>query len=208
MVKEWTLLEKGERKLKEWKRNAEELNHQLHLGIAETKEEFEDQKKKLSLWLDSLEDTLGNAKEVSKEKFLSIKASMQELRLQIALGKTETIEHLHEQQRNIALGLHDLKQKLSSVYGASKEEANDIIEEVSDQLDSFHTRFDLFRLRMHLAKTDAEEDWNEKKKELAHKLAVVKARLIQAEKETDHKWESFSSEMSSAWRHFKKAFKG
>ncbi|MEP1097335.1 MAG: hypothetical protein ABJG78_19620 [Cyclobacteriaceae bacterium] len=207
MEKELTLVEKGEKKLKEWKHQVEELSLQLQLGIAETKDEFEEQKKKLSTWLDSLGDKLEETKDISKEKLRGIKSSLEELRVQAALGKAETEEHLKEQQKNITLGLHELRRKLSSAYNSTKEGAGSVIEEVSDQLDDFHTRFDLFRLRMHLGMTEAQEEWDEKKKELAHKLAMVKARLIQAEKETEIKWDGFSSEMSAAWRHFKKAFK-
>ena len=201
-----TLLEKGEKKLKEWKHQVEELNKQLHFGITETKEEFEEQKKGLGRWLDSLGDQLEDTKHLSREKHLSIKSSLEELRVQVALGKAETAEHSKKQLRNITLGLHNLKQKLSNTYNSTKDSAYDITEEMSNQLEDFHLRFDLFRLRLHLGKAEAEEEWDEKKKELSHKLAVIKAKLNRAEKETEIKWDGFSSEMGTAWQHFKKAF--
>lgn len=207
MEQEQTLKEKGQQKLKEWKSQAKELNHQLHLGTVETKEEFEKQKKRLTRWLDSLAQKVENSKDVTKEKALSIKSSLEELRVQATLGKAETEEHLKEQQKKIALGLHNLKQNLSEVLHSSKEGTHELVEEVSDQLDDFHTRFDLFRLQFHLGKIEAKKEWDEKKKELSHKLSVVKAKLLGAEKATSNKWEGFSSEMGDAWGHFKKAFK-
>jgi len=201
-----TLLDKGEKKLKEWMHQVEELNKQLQFGITETKEEFEQQKKGLGKWLDSLGDKLEDTKYISKEKFLSVKSSLEELRVQTALGKAETEDHLKEQQKSILLGLHELKQKLSNKYDSTKEGTSALEEELSDQLDDFHTRFDLFRLRLHLGKAEAEEEWDEKKKELSHKLTVIKAKLNMAEKETEIKWDGFSSEMGTAWQHYKKAF--
>ncbi|MEQ9405620.1 MAG: hypothetical protein RIM99_18670 [Cyclobacteriaceae bacterium] len=207
MEKELTLKEKGKKKLAEWKQFAEELNVQLHLGVADTKEEFEVQKKNLLKVLNAFSERLEDARDISKKSVLKVKTSLQDLRVQAALGKAETEEQLKEQQKKLAHGIHDLKHKISSAYESTKEGAEHFFEEVSDQLEDYHTRFDLLRLQVHLGKEEAKEEWEERKHTLTHKLAVIKARLHGAEENAEEKWNDFSTEIKSAWRHFKRAFK-
>ncbi|WP_420577727.1 hypothetical protein [Ekhidna sp.] len=207
MKDELTLKEKGAKKLFEWKQFVHELNEQLHHEVSDAKEEFERQKKKLRTWLDSLENDLDHAIDVSKEKAEGIKASIEELRVQAALGRAEAEDLMHDQQKKLVKGLHDLKHKIHTLYDSSKEDAQSFKEKVEDKVDDFHTRFDLFRLQWHLGMTEARQEWKEKKKELSHRLHEVNTKLDHLEEEASDKWTGFSSEMSEAWDHFKKAFK-
>ncbi len=208
MEKERTLKEKGKKKLKEWKQFAEELQVQLSLGVAESKDEFEKQKKNLKALLDNFSNQLEHASEVSKESLLKIRSSLESLRVQAALSKAETEDQLREQQKRLTHGIHDLKHKISSAYGVAKEETESFLEDVGDRLEDFHTRFDLLRLQAHLGKAEAKEEWSERKKELSHKLHEIKVKLHDTEEDATERWKEFSSEISSSWDHFKKAFRG
>ncbi len=201
-----TLKDKSTKKLKEWKRFAEELNVQLHLGAKEAKDKFEEQKKSLGQWLDSIEGKIDGAVDISKEKASDLRSSIDKLRLQAVLGKAESEDYLKDQQKKIAEGLQDIKQKLTDVYDTTKEETSSMIEEISEQLEDFNTRFDLFRLQVHLGRVEVKEEWEEKKKELSSKLNQWKSKLERAEDTVEDKWKGFSEEMTEAWSHFKKAF--
>ena len=154
-----------------------------------------------------MDDQLEDAWDISKEKVRDIRSSLEELRVQAALGRAEAEDLMHDQQKELVKGLHDLKHKINSIYGSSKEEVQTFKEKVSDKADDFHTRFDLFRLQWHLGMVEAKEEWQEKKKELSHHLHELHSKLDHLEKEAADKWKGFSSEMSEAWDHFKKAFK-
>lgn len=201
-----TLKDKSTKKLEDWKRFAEELNLQIHLGATEAKDKFEEQKTNLAKWLNSIQKKIDGAVDIGKEKAAELRSSIDNLRLQAALGKSESEDYFMEQHRRIASGLLELKQKLSNTFDSTKDEASSVIDEISEQLEDFNMRFDLFRLQAHLGGVEAKEEWEEKKKELVSKLNQWKSKLENAEEAVDDKWKNFSEEISEAWAHFKKAF--
>jgi hypothetical protein len=71
---------------------------------------------------------------------------------------------------------------------------------MDDKLDDFQTRFDLFRLQLHLGEMEAEENWEEKKHDVAEKLSHLKARLKTESKKIEGKWDEFSDEISEKWK--------
>ena len=198
---------KVQEKLNNWKASAEHLNVQLHLGAEEAKDEFEKQKNKLGDWLEIQNKKLDNTKDISREKAVQIKAALEELQVQAALGKAETEDALKEQQKKLSNGIHNLKVLINKNYNRVKENTTEFTEEISETLDDYHTRFDLFRLQTHLAKMDANESWNKKKKELSAKLHDLNVNLERKKEKATEKLDDFSDEMSEAWSHIRKAFR-
>ncbi len=201
------LKDRAKAKLTDWKASVEHLNVQLHLGAAEAREEFEKQKKNIGSWLDIIEDKLKNTKDLGTEKALKLKTSLEELRVQAALGKAESEDVMYEQVKNINKGIHNLKHNLNQTIDASEEEFHELSEKSHDRLDDFHTRFDLFRLRAHLGKKEVEETWEDKKKELATKLHELDNNLDKSKHAASEKWEHFTEEVSESWKVLKNAFK-
>jgi len=194
-------------KLNNWKNSAEHLNVQLHLGAEETKDEFEKQKRNLNDWIDIQSKKLHNVKDISHEKALQIKTAMEELQVQAALGKAETEDALKEQQMKLSNDIHNLKLLINKNFSRVKGNTTELLEEINETLDDYHTRFDLFRLQTHLSKMGANESWNEKKKELSAKLNDLGARIERKKEKASERMDDFSDEMSEAWSHIRKAFK-
>jgi len=139
------------------------LNVLLHLEASEIKDEFENQKKNLSVWLESINDSLHNFKDLSEEKAQKLKSSMKNLRVQAVLGKAETEDALKEQQQKISNGIQQLQMNITEAYDSSKVKIGNFAGEAADKLDDFHTRFDLFKLQLYHGKEEAKEDWEQKK---------------------------------------------
>ena len=192
--------EKIKNKIEDWKALVDHLEAQLAKGSEEAKEEFETQKGNLKTWLNSMSDKLDKVKDTGSGKVQKLKASLEELRVHSALAKAETKEQIKEQQKKIADGIHKLRQEISEVYKESKEHVEDIHENMDDKLDDFQTRFDLFRLQLHLGEMEAGESWEEKKHDVAGKLSHLKARLKVKSKEIEGKWDEFSDEISEKWK--------
>ncbi len=207
MVKQNKINKEAEhKKLNEWKSLAETLNILLHLEADEIKDEFENQKKNLSLWLESVSDSLHNIKDLSGEKAQKLKSSIDMLRVQAALGKAETEDSLEEQQQKISNGIQQLQMYITEAFGSSKEKIGNFAWEAADNLDDFHTRFDLFRLQLHLGKEEAKADWEQKKKEISNELHTIKVKIEKGYEDQADNWDHFSDEMSEAWKHIKHAF--
>jgi len=194
-------------KLNSWKDSAEHLHVQLHLGAEEAKDEFEKQKRNLDDWIKIQSKKLHSVKDISQEKASQIKTALEELQVQAALGKAETEDALKEQQAKLSNSIHDLKLLINKNYSRVKGNTTELIEEINETLDDYHTRFDLFRLQTHLAKMDTTESWNEKKKELSAKLNDLGKKLEREKEKASERLDDFSDEMSEAWSHIRKAFK-
>ncbi len=195
-------------KLNEWKGSAEYLNLQMHLGSAEAKDEFENQKKNLNNWITLTAAKLDDAKGFTDKEVTKIKAALDELRLQIALGKAETEDVIKEQQAKISKAVSKFKQTMADVYKTSEAGVKDFAKESSETIDDLHTRFDLFRLQMHLGKKEAEKLWEEKKKVLSRELDEFKQKADKVADVASDKLEEVSEEISNAWKHLKSVFKG
>ena len=178
----------------------DQLQVQLHQGAEEAKDEFENQKKELTTWLDSVGEKLDKAKDTGSEKAQKLKSSLEELRVQAALAKAETKDEIEEQQKMIAKGIHQLRHEISETVDDSKEKVEKIHVKMDDKLDDYQTRFDLFRLQLHLGKMETEENWDQKKEDIGDKLAQLKTKLKIKGKELDGKWDEFSGEISEGWK--------
>lgn len=185
----------------------EALRLQLHLGQAEAKEAFEEQKEELRNWVDKASDRLDEWRAKGGEKTEEAKRALDELRVQAALGKAETAEALHEEQKKLNHTLHDVKLKLGNVRESVKAKAGSAKDDVGETLDEMRTRFDLFRLHTKLGAMEAGDAWEVKKKEINSDIHELKAKMEKGKEVADDRWESFSNEMAEAWTHFKSAFR-
>lgn len=197
--------EEKNRKLEEWKAKLEHLQVQLHLGIEDAKDEFEKQKKQLEDWLNSTKHKLSDIKDITKDKATNVKSGLEELRLQAALGKAETEQAFQEQREKMSHKIHDLKHKVNEAYYESEGNAKEMLDEAGEKLEDFHTRFDLFRLQAHLGKMEAEDAWKSRKVDISNKMEELKTKLEKGKEVSSEKWDHFSTEMSEAWKHVKKA---
>ena len=75
----------------------EGLNVQLHLGKADAEKAFEEQKANLRDWAVMMSSRIDLAKEMNQEQALKIKAALEDLRVQAALGKATSKDLLKQQ---------------------------------------------------------------------------------------------------------------
>ena len=191
---------KEKKRIKGWKSLVDQLQIQLHQGVEEAKDEFENQKKDLITWLDSVGVKLNKAKYIGSERILKLKASMEKLRVQAALAKAETKDEIEEQQKQIAQGIHQLRYEISETYEDSKEKYEKLNVKLDNKLEDYQTRFDLFRLQLHLGKMETEENWEQKRNDIDEKLSQLKSKLKIKGEEIEGKWDEFSGEISEGWK--------
>lgn len=194
------------KKINDWKSLAETLNILLHLEADEIKDEFNNQKKSLSVWLESVNDSLHNVKDLSEEKAQKLKSSIDMLQVQAALGKAETEDDLKEQQQKISDGIQQLQVDITEAFDSSKVKIENVALEAADNLDDFFTRFDIFRLQIYLGKEEAKEEWEQKKKEISTQLQKINTKIANGYEDQVDNWDHFSDEMTDAWKHIKHAF--
>jgi len=193
-------------KLQDWKKQAEELRLQAHLGKMEAEDAFEERKKELKNWVEDRRSDIDRMESSGSERLTEMRQDLEELRLQLALGKAEGRDAILAQQKNIQDKLRKLNENISSYSRTAKENTKDWAEKSSDKLEQFRMKFDLFRLQFHLGVKEGNDIWDEKKEDLSKAVSKFRARVDQLENKTGDKWDNFKSEISEAWDHFKKAF--
>ncbi|MBT8194790.1 MAG: hypothetical protein KJO64_00045 [Bacteroidia bacterium] len=185
----------------------EELELQMHLGKKESIDEFENQKKNMKDYLHGAEDNLKNAKDISADKMSSLKTKLEELKVQLALGKAETAEKFDEQKSKLQHKLNDIESDIVDLKGKADDKTVEWASGLSETFDDFKTKMDVFRLNVALGSADAKDEWKEKKEDMKQKLQALKSKLNDTTIEGGEKLNDFNAEIAESFSHFKSAFK-
>lgn len=92
----------------------EEFQVQESLGEAELNDKWEEIKKDTLHKYAEIKAKIKGVIKEDKEEFTNIKSKLEHLEVQLALGKAETKDKIHEQKKEIKTALNDLKQVLKS----------------------------------------------------------------------------------------------
>ncbi len=95
--------------LKQSVSNIEELQVQTALGKAELSDKLEEIKRDAKVKLANLKAEVNSVLREDKEEFNHLKAKIEHLEIQLALGEAETLEKLKEQKKNIKDAVSDIK---------------------------------------------------------------------------------------------------
>lgn len=188
------------------KTTVEWLNVQLHLGKADAEKAFEEQKANLRDWAAKMSSRIDEAKELNRQQAAKIKATLEDLRVQAALGKATSEDLFGEQQKELKKTMEQLRSDLDLVFNTTKGHSDEFLEDLSLKLHDYQVRFDIFKLQLQLAKMEGEQEWEKRKKEAEIKLQELQKDLEKRAVEANEKLDNFSKEMSQAWKHVRKAF--
>ncbi|MEM7373887.1 MAG: hypothetical protein AAF587_35015 [Bacteroidota bacterium] len=199
--------------LEKWASELDELEIQISLGEEEYVDAFEEQKSKFLQFAESTADAINQQVEKYgvSEKADSLVGKLDELRLQLALGKADSKDAFEEQREKIEGKLSDCSSAYEEYKQLAGEKADEWGDAFSKQLESFQTKMDVFRLHFALGSADAQEEWKEKKKEFKTQIADLRQKAEKrGEKqveEAEEKWEEVKDDLSEAYDHMKSALK-
>lgn len=175
----------------------EEFQVKADKGIVEAKDKYEEIKKKFNLFIEDSESKII----AGKEKIDDINTKFDELRVQLALGKAETIETFMEQKKQLLLTLHELEVKIKTNETLSRMYAFVLIE-----IEKFKVQLEVLEQKFDKRKEEAKISFEKGKQEFNQFIDRFKVKYSKKKEET--KWEHFQSEISEAFTHFKLAFTG
>jgi ribosomal protein L29 len=93
--------------------NLEELQVQTALGKAELSDKFEDIKKSAKKSVQHLKSEVNAFVDDRKESYNHLKAKLEHLELQLALGKADTMDEIREQKKKLSHAIQDVKRVLA-----------------------------------------------------------------------------------------------
>lgn len=156
--------------MESWQQRLEEMKLQFSLGKMDATEAFEKQKDQLRTTLVSLKDNMDKATDMAEEKATELKTKMEELRVQLALGKADGMEAFEEQRKKIEHAMNDFYLTSKKNFGTNYEKG---IELFDRQSEAFKTGLDIVKIQYSLAKMDAKDNLEEKRKELNDKIVEL-----------------------------------
>ena len=197
---------KADKRVEALKSMLEELNLQLHLGKADAETAFEEQKANIRDWAAKMSSRLDEAKDLNEESLTKIKGALEDLRVQAALGKANTEDLLKDQQAELKKRLEQLRSDIDIVFGTGREHSDEFLEDLSLRLHDYQVKFDVFKLQLQLAKMESDQEFERRKAEVADRIKQFQGDLEKRASAASDKWDQFSSEMTEAWKHIRKAF--
>lgn len=194
---------------KDWLKELDDLEVDLDMDGISVEDYFEEGKNELKEAMDGLKERV--EKISGGEKSQSLKGKLENLQVQLALGRAEGKDAFEEQKGKLDTAISEIGHKVDEWEDSLEETTDDITAAIKGKTESFRTKLDMMRLHYHLAQADARDELDEKRKALKTKIHETKTKLAAAqEKEGDEEsnWDEVKEELGESYSHLKSAIKG
>ncbi|HEV7231537.1 MAG TPA: hypothetical protein VGO45_09435 [Bacteroidia bacterium] len=180
---------------------------QLTLGKADASDKFEEMKKELSGFVSGLKTKLNKIKQFGGRKAEELHEALDELQLQLALGKAEARLHFEIQEKKILEALQKIEKGIEKLV--KKAELPPHLEsELQREAAKARIKMEILRLRFKIKKMDAKGKMKDYMNEHIESLNKLAGKIKSAANPVEEKgkWKHFNEEMKEAYDHLKTAF--
>lgn len=191
--------------MNEWRTRFDEMKVQLNLGKMDAADAFEKQKEQLKSFVEQAKEKLDQGTEVAEEQARNLKAKLEELGLQLHLGKAETVEAFEAQRKKIEPALQDVYDAAKKAYSTGYHQAMNLFD---TQADWFKTNLEIMQLKFALAKMDAKEEAEDLKKKLDEKLEELSGHSKNWQEQVKDNVEEWSNMAKDNMEKFRDWMKG
>lgn len=188
--------------LKATQQEVEELAVQFSLGKAEAALKFEEIKKEFNAKSNEWKNSFVKTEEAGQDAFMKMKGKLEELQLQLSLGKAEGKELFEEQRKKIVHAIHDLQNEYRS-----NPEWNEKLSEFNEEVEKFKLKLEMLKMKFEDKSFQVKEGFQ---KEMLNAKIEIDQFLNKAEEKFEKagkKYSNFSKEISSVYNHLKNAVK-
>jgi uridine phosphorylase len=170
----------------------------LALGKAEAKDKFEEIKKEFSVQVGALKNLI----ETTSEKSLSpdVRAKIEALEVQLALGKAESKDHFEEQKKKIVKAITNVEEEIRKSW-KKIQSPNFFVHEA----ENFKLKLEILRLRFGLKKFEMKADYRASMEAARREIEKLASGTKESLHKGKEKYDDFKDEISLAYKHLKKA---
>ena len=186
----------------------EALEAQLEGTREEALKRIQRQKENLLATLSKMEQMAADSASAAAEKSGDLHTAFDHLRVQLALGKAESVDLLKEQEKQIRHAIHGVEDRLEHAQEGLEEEMAKqsaafvrIANKLRAEFEGAELQFALFQLKHR-------EDVDAGKAALGDKLNELRGKLKSAGDEAGERFEYFEGEFGVGLAHIRKAFLG
>jgi hypothetical protein len=175
-----------------WKTSLEEMRVQFSLGKMDAGEAFEKQKGQLRNMIETLKTNADKATDIAEENVTKLKAKLEELNLQLNLGKAETADVFEAQRKKIDLALQEVFAAGKLAYHGNYGYMMELFENNSKAI---KTGLEIAQLQFKLAQMEAKDGAEAAKKEIQEKLTELQSAAEKAKDLTKENLEQWGKQM-------------
>lgn len=178
----------------------EELAVQISLGKAEAGDKLEEMKKELRTAVQNFKKEIGEKTGLDSSE--SLKAKLEELIVQLNLGKAETRELIEEQIKKIRHSVGNLESQLRS--------ENVITEKYSrfrSDIEKFKLKSEILSLKAQVKGIEINDMFHNEMKHAKEKFSKVMIRIDSRADQVKENLSDFNDEMEKVYTHLKSAVK-
>jgi|SRR5579875_9624 chromosome segregation ATPase len=190
---------------------AEALDAQLAATKREAQQRIERQKQALRDALDHLKKEIQRQSGVAEEKRQKLATAVDQLKVQIALGRADALDALEAQLKKLRESVAQFEaQAESHLAGASHQlnaAADIVMRRYVQACDALHAELQAARTRLKREIGERGPALEQRKRELDEKIAAIKKQLAEQRKRQAEKWKQFQRELQPALSQITKAFK-
>ena len=176
----------------------DELVVQFALGKAEGKEKFEEIKKEFRKRVSEFKDLLDDS--VAGLLTSDIKQKLEDLEVQLALGKAESKDLFEEQKKKILKALSKVESEIRLLIDTARLPDN-----FSHDVEKFKLKLEIIRLKFNLKKFEMKDTFKEGMSDARREIEKITSGITSKLKDGSSKYSDFRDEMSLAYKHLKKA---
>ncbi|HEX6893398.1 MAG TPA: hypothetical protein VF141_21955, partial [Chryseolinea sp.] len=192
-----TLLVKIADKLLEAQREIDELVLQCALGKAEARDTFEEAKKEFRSRVGEFKTTSLGAKVSGLTS--NLKGSLEELDVQLSLGKADSKEMFEEQKKKIEVVINKLRSELKEI----KDEVFDR-EHLEHEIETFKLKMEVLRLRFELKKFEVRDSFKSGMQQVKRKIEQTASKLNDKLSTEKNALEVFREESRDVYKRLRK----
>ena len=181
------------------KEEVSDLKHKWAPEAEEAANRFEALKSDFKESLGAIEQKLVGVLRPDDARLAELKQKIDELRLQLALGKAESLEMFEEQQKKIQLQWSILKANLEKI-----PEYNSLQDEVKSAFNEWRVRLEMIKIQFSLGKMELKDNLKEISSDLGKELDHLGKALEAGAGIAGEKFDRFESEVKKIFEKYRK----
>lgn len=196
--------------LDKWEAAAAALQAQLDLTHSQVHERLEEQKKQFNDALNSFKENIEHVKEISSDKKQRIESQIEEMQVQMVLGKAETkdtfLKQKQDLQNSISKFEDGLDREIESIESKLDEKFSKSANALINTANKFEAELDAAEMQYEIEKEKLSTDFFEKKDAINSRIAEFKSNLEFKRKEAKEKGVALEQEFISGLSRIKNTF--
>jgi len=184
-----------------------------HFGLTKQKraERIEHSKQALRETLDKLRAEIRRRQGLASETRQKLGAAIDDLKVQISLGKAEGADLLEAERKRVSTGLHHFENRVDQLLAKSRPKidvaAETLMQEYAQARDALNTELEAATARLKEEASRSGAAFEERKKQLTEKIGRVQQQLAGHRKRFGEKLSQFEREAKPGLDQISKALK-